>query len=168
MFNCWIEILKKLPDSVLWLLGDNELAQKNLYKYINERNIKEDRLVFADKIPRDEHLERLKLADIVLDTRIYNGHTTTTDALQVGIPVVTKTGNHFASRVSTSLLHSLELNELCCNDLESYEKKVIEICTNRRIKSEILNKLTDKNNFDVRHNNQVFAKKLEQSLLGIL
>ena len=83
MFNCWIEILKKLPDSVLWLLGDNELAQKNLYKYINERNIKEDRLVFADKIPRDEHLERLKLADIVLDTRIYNGHTTTTDAFKL-------------------------------------------------------------------------------------
>ena len=150
-FECWIEILQEIPNSVLWLLNDNKLARSTLLKYINEKNIPETTIIFADKAPREKHLERLKLADVALDTRVYNGHTTTTDALQVGVPVVTKTGNHFASRVSTSLLYSLDLDELCCDDMESYKNKIIEICKDEQIKSKILNKLTDKNKYDTRH-----------------
>lgn len=168
IFDCWIEILKDLPNSVLWLLHDNEFAQKNLYDYIVKSNIDKNRLIFAERLPREEHLERLKLADVALDTRIYNGHTTTTDALQAGVPVVTKTGNHFASRVSTSLLLSLELDELCCKDLTSYKKKVIEICTNKKVKSRIFEKLVVKNNFEKFHNNKLFAKNLEKTLVGVL
>ena len=167
-FECWIEILQEIPKSVLWLLNDNKLARNNLLKYINEKNISDTRIIFADKVPREKHLERLKLADVALDTRVYNGHTTTTDALQVGVPVVTKTGNHFASRVSTSLLYSLDLDELCCDDMESYKNKIIEICKDEQIKSKILNKLKDTNKYDTRHDNKVFAKKLEKTLLEIL
>ena len=167
-FDCWIEILKELPDSVLWLLFDNDLAQKNLSKYVKKNNIDEKRLIFAERLSREKHLERLMLADVALDTRIYNGHTTTTDALQAGVPVVTKIGNHFASRVSTSLLLSLGLDELCCKNLRSYKEKVIEICTSKEVKSKILDKLVVKNNFEKIHDNKLFAKNLEKTLKGIL
>ena len=80
IFDCWIEILKKLPNSVLWMLEDNEIAKKNLYQYIEKNLIDKKRLIFAKRVAREEHLERIKLVDVVLDTRIYNGHTTTTDA----------------------------------------------------------------------------------------
>ncbi len=167
-FKCWIEILKELPNSVLWLLSDNKLAEKNIYRYLRKNNIKDDRLIFAEKVSREKHLQRLKLADVAIDTSIYNGHTTTTDALQVGLPVITKTGNHFASRVSTSLLLSLGLNELCCQDIISYKKKIIEICSEDNVKSRIVNKLTSKNKFETIHDNKKFANNLEQTLMGIL
>ena len=80
----------------------------------------------------------------------------------------TKTGNHFASRVSTSLLHALDLAELCCDDLNSYKKMIIQICTNEEIKLNILDKLTYKNKFNSTHDNRRFAKNLEKTLLGIL
>ena len=140
-FDCWIEILRELPDSILWLLDDNKVAQQNLSNYIKKKNIDEKRLIFAEKLSREKHIERLKLADVALDTRIYNGHTTTIDALQAGIPVVTKTGSHFASRVSTSLLLSLGLDELCCEDLISYKEKVIELCMNEKVRARLLDKL---------------------------
>ena len=167
-FDCWIEILRELPDSILWLLDDNKVAQQNLSNYIKKKNIDEKRLIFAEKLSREKHIERLKLADVALDTRIYNGHTTTIDALQAGIPVVTKTGSHFASRVSTSLLLSLGLDELCCEDLISYKEKVIELCINEKVRARLLDKLTAKNNFEKIHNNELFAKNLEQTLMGIL
>jgi len=167
-FKCWIEILKELPNSVLWLLSDNKLAEKNLYTYLCKNNIKDDRLIFAEKVSREKHLQRLKLADIAIDTSIYNGHTTTTDALQVGLPVITKTGNHFASRVSTSLLLSLGLDELCCQNLIDYKKKIIEICSDDIVKARIVDKLTRKNKFETVHNNKKFANSLEQTLMGIL
>ena len=168
IFDCWIEILKKLPNSVLWVLEDNEIAKKNIYQYIEKSLINKKRLIFAKRVAREEHLERIKLVDVVLDTRIYNGHTTTTDALQSGIPVVTKTGKHFASRVSSSLLSSLGLNELCCENLEDYKQKVMDICINKKTKLRILKKLTDKKNFEKMHDNKLFAKNLEKVLTQIL
>ena len=168
IFDCWIEILKKLPNSVLWVLEDNEIAKKNLCQYIEKSLINKKRLIFAKRVAREEHLERIKLVDVVLDTRIYNGHTTTTDALQSGIPVVTKTGKHFASRVSSSLLSSLGLNELCCENLEDYKQKVMDICINKKTKLRILKKLTDKKNFEKMHDNKLFAKNLEKVLTQIL
>ena len=166
-FDCWIEILRELPHSILWLLADNKLSQKNLSEYIIKQNIDKNRIVFAKKISREKHIERLKLVDVALDTRIYNGHTTTIDALQAGVPVVTKTGGHFASRVSTSLLLSLGLDELCCKDLVSYKEKIIELCINENSKKRVLEKLTAKH-FEKIHNNELFAKSLEQTLMGIL
>ena len=164
MFNCWLEILKELDDSVLWLLEDNEIAKKFLHQYVEKNNIDSERLIFAKRIDRKIHLERIKLANVILDTRIYNGHTTTIDALQSGVPVVTKTGNHFASRVSSSLLLSLGLDELCCNNLKDYKQKVIDVCTNKKTMARIFNKLTDKKNYEEIHDNKVFAKKLEKIL----
>ena len=168
MFNCWLEILQELPESIIWLLEDNKTAQLNLLKYAKKRNIDSDRIIFAKRVSRSEHMERLKLADIALDTRIYNGHTTTTDALQSGVPVVTVTGNHFASRVSTSLLNAFNLNELVCKNLAEYKDKVKKICLDEKYKENLVYKLSSGAAFNDFYDNKKFVNELEKVLTQIL
>ena len=167
MFNCWLEILQELPESIIWLLEDNKTAQLNLLKYAKKRNIDSDRIIFAKRVSRSEHMERLKLADIALDTRIYNGHTTTTDALQSGVPVVTVTGNHFASRVSTSLLNTFNLNELACKNLAEYKEKVKKICLDEKYKKNLVCKLSSGSAFNDFYDNKKFINELEKILIQI-
>lgn len=111
-FAVWLRILEEVPDSVLWLLGQSESCIKNLSHYAQLGGIDLSRLVFAPFAAPQEHLARLQLADAVLDTLVCNGHTTTSDALWAGVPVITAHGSHFASRVSESLLNAIELPEL--------------------------------------------------------
>ena len=127
MFNSWMNILKKVPQSILWLMLDNKRAEENLRRKAKTRGINSERLFFAKKLPKDEHLSRLKLADLGLDTRIYNGHTTTSDALWAGTPVVTLQGNHFASRVSSSILSALGMPDLITYTLEEYEALAVRL-----------------------------------------
>lgn len=103
-FAAWCEVLRQVPGSVLWLLDTNTTARRNLRDQATRHGIEADRLIFAPFANKADHLARLTLADIALDTGICNGHTTTTDALWAGVPVVTRLGNHFASRVAASLL----------------------------------------------------------------
>ena len=168
MFNCWLEILQELPESVIWLLEDNKTAQLNLLEYAKKRNISSDKIIFAKRVSRNEHMERLKLVDIALDTRIYNGHTTTTDALQSGVPVVTVTGNHFASRVSTSLLNTFNLNELACKNLAEYKDKVKKICLDEKYKENLVCKLSSGSAFNDFYDNKKFVNELEKILTQIL
>ena len=168
MFNCWLEILQELPESVIWLLEDNKTAQLNLLEYAKKRNISSDKIIFAKRVSRSEHMERLKLVDIALDTRIYNGHTTTTDALQSGVPVVTVTGNHFASRVSTSLLNTFNLNELACKNLAEYKDKVKKICLDEKYKENLVYKLSSGPAFNDFYDNKKFVNELEKILTQIL
>lgn len=111
-FGVWLRVLHAVPDSVLWLLGQNAAAITHLSAEAASAGIASDRLVFAPFAAPHEHLARLQLADAVLDTLICNGHTTTSDALWAGVPVVTARGSHFASRVSESLLNAMQLPEL--------------------------------------------------------
>jgi protein O-GlcNAc transferase len=127
MFDCWMRILQQVPDSVLWLFDDNPNARRNLSTEAANRGVEPDRLVFAKKIEKAKHLSRLKSADLVLDTRIVNGHTTTSDALWAGVPVITLQGSHFASRVSSSLLHAVGLPELVTDSLTEYEKLAVQL-----------------------------------------
>jgi protein O-GlcNAc transferase len=129
MFDCWMRILQQVPNSVLWLFGDNENARCNLRQEAAGRGVEPDRLVFAQKIEKTEHLSRLKWADLALDTRIVNGHTTTSDSLWAGVPVITLQGSHFASRVSSSLLHAVGLSELVTYRLEEYEKLAVQLAS---------------------------------------
>ncbi|MFC1881553.1 tetratricopeptide repeat protein [Thermodesulfobacteriota bacterium] len=129
MFDCWMRILQQVPNSVLWLISDTENARCNLRREAADRSIEPDRLVFAKKIEKAEHLSRLKWADLALDTRIVNGHTTTSDSLWVGVPVIALLGSHFASRVSSSLLHAVGLSELVTHHLEEYEKLSVRLAT---------------------------------------
>ena len=115
-FSVWLRILKEVPDSVLWLLGQSPAAVANLTRQTQLEGVDPSRLIFAPFAQPTEHLARLPLADAVLDALICNGHTTTSDALWAGVPVITARGQHFASRVSESLLNAMELPELVGSD----------------------------------------------------
>jgi protein O-GlcNAc transferase len=142
MFDVWMRLLKALPDSVLWLWRNNPVVDRNLRREAESRGVSAERLVFAEKLPRDEHLARLHLADLALDTRIYNGHTTTSDTLWAGVPVVTLQGRHFASRVSASLLTAIGLPELITRSLEDYEALVLRLARNREELEALRDKLS--------------------------
>lgn len=129
-FDVWMRILKKVSKGVLWLFVDNKIAANNLKKEAKKRGIGTGRLFFAGPLPKDEHLKRIALADIALDTFTYNGHTTTSDCLWAGVPVVTLKGHHFASRVSASLLTAIGMSELITNSKVEYERLAIELATN--------------------------------------
>jgi len=130
MFDLWMNILRQVPESVLWLMSGNEIAEKNLRREAEARGIKPERLIFLGKLLKDKHLARLRLADLALDTRIVNGHTTTSDALWAGVPVITLEGNHFASRVSTSVLTAVGLPDLITHSLEEYESLAVRLAFN--------------------------------------
>jgi protein O-GlcNAc transferase len=127
IFDVWMNLLKQVPGSVLWLFKGNALAENNLKNQAQVRGVDGSRLIFAPHMPKDQHLARYRLADLVLDTRICCGHTTTSDALWAGIPVVTMQGDHFASRVSASILRAVGLPELISHNLEDYEALALRL-----------------------------------------
>jgi predicted O-linked N-acetylglucosamine transferase (SPINDLY family) len=126
-FEGWMRILKAVSGSVLWLLEDNALAAQNLRKEAQARGIPSSRLVFAERIPLAEHLARHKLADLFLDTLPCNAHTTASDALWAGLPVLTLAGNSFAGRVAASLLNAIGLPELITSRQKDYETLAIAL-----------------------------------------
>ena len=146
MFDVWMNILRQVPGSVLWLLCKNMTAEENLKRAAESRGISAERLIFAKKLPKSEHLARQKHADLVLDTRIYNGHTTSSDALWAGVPVITLQGTHFASRVSSSLLNAVGLSELITHNLKEYEELAVRLARSRSELQAIKEKLA-KNRF---------------------
>ena len=140
-FDGWVRILKAVKGSVLWLLEDNPIAVLNLRKEAQVRGIDSNRLIFAKKLFPPEHLARCQVADLFLDTLPYNAHTTASDALWAGLPVLTCTGESFASRVAASLLNAIELPELITTTQEQYEATAIELATNPEKFKDIKNKL---------------------------
>ena len=127
IFTVWLHLLKTVPDSVLWLLDCNSWAKANLKNEAEKCGITASRLVFAPRVPIAEHLARHALADLFLDTLPYNAHTTTSDALWMGLPVLTCAGHTFASRVAGSLLLAAGLPELVTRTLEQYEALALEL-----------------------------------------
>jgi predicted O-linked N-acetylglucosamine transferase (SPINDLY family) len=129
-FDGWMRILKAVKGSVLWLLEDSPVATLNLLKEAEARGLNPDRLVFAKRMNLTEHLARHKVADLFLDTLPYNAHTTASDALWAGLPVLTCKGESFASRVAASLLNAIELPELITTTQEQYETTAIDLANN--------------------------------------
>jgi predicted O-linked N-acetylglucosamine transferase (SPINDLY family) len=126
IFDVWMDILREAPKSVLWLLEDNPHSASNLRKEAARRGVEPSRLVFAKRLPLPEHLARHKVADIFLDTLPYNAHTTASDALWAGLPVLTCAGRSFASRVGASLLNAVGLEEMVTSSLDDYKQRAIE------------------------------------------
>lgn len=127
-FDIWMRLLRDVPESVLWLSQVNDFATKNLRREAAARHIDPDRLIFASrKDARSEHLRRLELADLFLDTFYYNAHTTASDALWAGVPVLTCPGDTFASRVAGSLLRAAGMEDLITDSLEAYEAKALQL-----------------------------------------
>jgi predicted O-linked N-acetylglucosamine transferase (SPINDLY family) len=127
IFDSWVRILKAVEDSVLWLLQDNPTAAMNLQKEAVRRGLDPARLVFAERMDLSEHLARHKVADLFLDTTPCNAHTTASDALWAGLPLLTCMGESFASRVAASLLNAIGLPELVTETQDQYEALAIDL-----------------------------------------
>jgi protein O-GlcNAc transferase len=167
MFDLWMRVLKAVPGSVLWLLRSNPQAEENLKREAVARGVAAERLVFDGKLPKDQHLARLALADLALDTYICNGHTTSSDALWAGVPLAGFSGTHFANRVSASLLTSLGLPELIATSLERYEALVLELARNPARLRGIRRKLAERRMRWPLFDTARFVRNLEAALVAI-
>jgi protein O-GlcNAc transferase len=130
-FDCWMTLLRQSSNSVLWLLEDNKIAAKNLRKEAQQRDVDPSRLIFAERAPLARHLARHRLADLFLDTVPCNAHTTASDALWAGLPVLARIGQTFAGRVAASLLNAVGLPELITHSREEYEALALDLVKNR-------------------------------------
>ena len=129
--------------------------------------LSEDRIIFAKKMDVELHLARLKFADVCLDTLPYNGHTTTSDALWAGVPVLTCIGKTFAGRVSASLLTACNMKELITNNLKEYENLAVDLATNTNKLYNIKNKLKKNNKTLKLFNSEIFTKNLEMAYKSV-
>lgn len=127
MFDIWMRILQNVPESVLFLFAENRLAPANLRKEAERRGVAASRLVFAHRLPMDEHLARYRAADLFIDTSPCAAGTTASDALWAGVPVMTYLGRSFAGRVAASLLQAIGMSELIMQTPEDYEALAIEL-----------------------------------------
>lgn len=127
VFDVWMDILKRLPQAVIWQLDGGEQARENLRAEARRRGVDAARLIFAATVSPDQHLLRLPAADLALDTWPCNGHTTTSDALWAGVPLVAMLGETFAARVAASLLHAVGTPELVCADTAAYVGRVVAL-----------------------------------------
>jgi predicted O-linked N-acetylglucosamine transferase (SPINDLY family) len=126
-FDIWMRLLASVPGSVLWLLETNDLVKGNLGSEAGKRGVDPARLVFAPVVPAAEHLERHRHADLFLDTLPCNAHTTASDALWTGLPVLSCSGDTFAGRVAGSLLTAVGMPELVMGSLEEYEQTALAL-----------------------------------------
>ena len=131
-FALWMRLLAETGDSVLWLLERNEAVSDRLREACTRHGIDAGRIVFAERVAMEDHLDRLGHADLFLDTFPYNAHTTASDALWAGVPIVTKSGRSFASRVGRSLLAAVGLEDLACRDDETYFRLALALHHDRR------------------------------------
>ncbi len=142
LFDTWMRILLHTSNSFLWLNGSIEAAAEQMRARAADLGIDPHRLVFAEKLQLADHLERLPLADLALDTVRYNGGATTANALAAGVPVITIMGRHWVSRMSASHLLAVGLPDLVVQDLESYEKNAIELANRPEKLAKIRNRLS--------------------------
>lgn len=127
IFGIWMSILKAVPESIMWLLENDDETTRNLRVAAEQAGVSSDRLIFAPKMSKPDHFARTKLADIFLDTYICNAHTTTADAIWAGVPVITCLGEHFASRVAGSIVKAAGMDELVVDTLDQYQQLAIEL-----------------------------------------
>ena len=161
IFDVWMRLLHQVEGSVLWLFRNNDGAERNLRREAQRRGINPSRLLFAGRLPLDEHLARHRLADLFLDTLPYNAHTTASDALWVGLPVLTCVGEAFAGRVAASLLHAVGVPELITSNLEDYQTLAVRFARDPTSLAEIKAKLVRNRGTYPLFNTERFARHIE-------
>jgi protein O-GlcNAc transferase len=166
-FTLWMRLLGRVRGSVLWLLRPNPAAERNLRAAAIAAGIGPARLIFAERLPKDRHLQRLGLADLALDTRIYNGHVSSVDALWAGVPLVAMRGRHFAARVAASLLEAIGLPELIAGDLAGYESFAIALAADRPRLAALRARLADRRENSPLFDTTRFTRDLERALAEI-
>ena len=167
VFDCWMKILKEVAGSVLWLVEDNAKAARNLRKEAEIRGVHPERLVFAKRTSLPDHLARHRLADLFLDTLPYNAHTTASDALWVGLPVLTRIGETFAGRVAASLLNAIGLTELITSTPQAYEALAIELASNPEKLAAIKRKLATNRLTTPLFDTQLFTRHIEAAYIAM-
>ena len=128
-FRIWMSILRRVPNSILWLLRFPAHGETNIRRHAESQNIDPSRIWFTDLVSKKDHINRCYLADLCLDTPLCNGHTTTCDALWSGLPVVTLPLKIMASRVAAGLCNALECPEMIAKSPEDYEEKAVRLAT---------------------------------------
>ena len=144
VFAVWCDLLREIPNAVLWLLEANPYAPERLCKVAQEKGLDPARLHFAKPAPQEEHLARYRVVDLALDTFPVGGHTTTSDALWVGAPVVTMAGKSFVSRVAASLLTAAESPQLVTENFEGYKKLALRLAKDKTERDALRAHLTEK------------------------
>jgi predicted O-linked N-acetylglucosamine transferase (SPINDLY family) len=160
-FDCWMRILRRVEGSVLWLFADNPTAVRNLQREAALRGIGAERLIFAKRLDLPEHLARHRAADLCMDTWPCNAHTTASDALWAGLPVLTCAGESFASRVAASLLTAIRLPELIASSPEEYEELAVGLATEPQRLADIRRKLADNRLTTALFDTRAYVKHIE-------
>ncbi len=165
----WMRILARVPNSVLWQKADEAQMMQVFRECAKAHNVAPERIIFAGNtanIPL--HLSRASLADIALDTLVYNGHTITADLLWANVPVITVTGEHFASRVSTSLLHNVGLGECACKNVQEMEDFAVALALNPGKLADMKKRLAENKKRFPLFNTKRYARHFENALVAML
>lgn len=157
----WVALLQEIPESILWLLNWHGQARPNLEHELLTRGVPPERIFWAPKLGLAEHINRLQLADIFLDTWPYNAHTTCSDALWAGVPVVTFQGDTFASRVASSLLSACGLGDWVSTSREGYRAKVVQLAKDRALREQVRAQVLSARETSPLFNGQQFAQDFE-------
>ena len=165
VFDSWARILKDVKESVLFIYVDNEMAKINLTKEIIMRGVDPSRLIFGGRLPRPEYLARYRVADLFLDTRPYNAGTTASDALRMGLPVLTLEGSSFNSREAASIIRSLNLPELITSSEKEYETLAVELGNDPEKLKFIKERLASNLSTAPLFNTPLFTKNLESAFV---
>jgi predicted O-linked N-acetylglucosamine transferase (SPINDLY family) len=169
IFRCWIHLLKSVENSVLWLTTPSKKAIKNLQAACEDLGVDSSRLIFAKReAERKDHLSRLRLADLFLDTPHYNAHATCADALWAGVPVLTQVGSTFAGRVAASQLHALGMADCIVDSVEAYTEKAIELALNPALLQSVRGRLTQNSKFMPLFDSKRYVKNLENTYRTII
>jgi predicted O-linked N-acetylglucosamine transferase (SPINDLY family) len=169
IFEVWMSLLKEIPNSVLWLSKPSAMAIQNLQSEAKSRSVDPSRLIFASRTPgRKEHLSRLRLADLFLDTPNYNAHATAADALWAGLPILTLIGETFAGRVAASQLNALGLDQLIVNSKQEYFNKAVELASRPDLLKNIRIELESKRSTSPLFDTKQYVKDLESIYFGLL
>ena len=161
VFDSWMRILKEVSGSILWLIEDSANAVSNLKREASARGVNSSRLVFAERMPLADHLARHHLADLFLDTLPYNAHTTASDALWAGLPVLTRLGGTFPGRVAASLLQAIGLPELIASTQEDYQQLAIELASDAHKLTALKHKLAINRSVKPLFDTRLFTRRIE-------
>lgn len=161
LFDVWMRLLRAVPDSVLWLAVDAPAVRRNLAAEASRRGVEPGRVVFSPRVPYREHLARMGLADLFLDTLPFNAGTTASDALWAGLPVLTCSGEAFAARMAGSLLTAVGLPELITYDLDDYEALALKLATTPALLADIRARLASNRTTSPLFDTEQFCRHLE-------
>ncbi|MDC0428847.1 tetratricopeptide repeat protein [Candidatus Pelagibacter sp.] len=162
IFKSWMNILKNYESSVIWLLQDQKLGKQNLWEEAEKQEVNKERIIFAERLPAKEHLKRIELIDLFLDTFPYNAHTTASEAIRAGVPILTLKGKSFHSRVASSILINIGLENLIVSNLKDYETKAISLAKNYKEIESLKKHLAQEKNLSKLFDSKVFTKDLEK------